>query len=58
MLMAYNLYKEKVEVIRSQAMAIEIYHNYTLLHDDLMDRADMRRAWLRCIRNGTTMLRY
>lgn len=44
MLMAYNLYKEKVEVIRSQAMAIEIYHNYTLLHDDLMDRADMRRG--------------
>lgn len=25
-------------------MAIEIYHNYTLLHDDLMDRADMRRG--------------
>ena len=44
MLMAYNLYKEKVEVIGSQAMAIEIYHNYTLLHDDLMDRADMRRG--------------
>ena len=44
MLMAYNLYQEKVEVIRSQAMAIEIYHNYTLLHDDLMDRADMRRG--------------
>ena len=34
MLMAYNLYKEKVEEIGSQAVAIEIYHNYTLLHDD------------------------
>ncbi|EGG50465.1 polyprenyl synthetase [Paraprevotella xylaniphila YIT 11841] len=44
MLMAYNLYKEKVEEIGFQAVAIEIYHNYTLLHDDLMDRADMRRG--------------
>lgn len=44
MLMAYNLYKEDVETISSQALAIEIYHNYTLLHDDLMDKADMRRG--------------
>ncbi len=44
MLMAYNLYKEEVEAVVSQALAIEIYHNYTLLHDDLMDRADMRRG--------------
>ncbi len=44
MLMAYNLYKEEVEAIGSQAVAIEIYHNYTLMHDDLMDRADMRRG--------------
>ena len=30
--------------ILSQAAGIETYHNYyTLLHDDLMDRADMRR---------------
>lgn len=26
------------------AVGIETYHNYTLLHDDLMDRADMRRG--------------
>lgn len=44
MLMGYNLYKEDVERICSQALGIEIYHNYTLLHDDLMDRADMRRG--------------
>lgn len=44
MLMAYNLYKEDVASIYSPATAIEIYHNYTLLHDDLMDRADMRRG--------------
>lgn len=44
MLMAYNLYKEDVSGILSPAAGIEMYHNYTLLHDDLMDRADMRRG--------------
>ena len=44
MLMAYNLYRSDVEAILNPATAIEVYHNYTLLHDDLMDRADMRRG--------------
>lgn len=44
MLMAYNLYKEDVVSIYGPATGIEIYHNYTLLHDDLMDRADVRRG--------------
>lgn len=43
MLLAYNLYKEDVERIFPQAAGIETYHNFTLLHDDLMDNADMRR---------------
>ena len=44
MLMAYNLYKEDVAAALAPATGIEMYHNYTLLHDDLMDRADMRRG--------------
>lgn len=44
MLMAYNLYREDVERIFPQATGIEVYHNYTLLHDDLMDKADRRRG--------------
>lgn len=44
MLMASNLYKDDITDILSPATAIEIYHNYTLLHDDLMDRADKRRG--------------
>ena len=44
MLMAYNMYKEDVEHILMPAVAIETYHNFTLLHDDLMDRAEVRRG--------------
>lgn len=44
MQMAYNLYRDDVERVLSPATAIEVYHNYTLLHDDLMDRADRRRG--------------
>ena len=43
MLMAYNLFKEDVDCILSQAAGLETYHNHTLLHDDVMDKADMRR---------------
>ena len=44
MLMAYNMYKDDPESILPSACAIETYHNYTLLHDDLMDNAGMRRG--------------
>jgi len=44
MLMAYNLYKEDPAAILPQACALETYHNFTLLHDDLMDDASMRRG--------------
>jgi len=43
-LMAYNLFRDDVDAILDPACAIEVYHNFTLLHDDLMDRADMRRG--------------
>lgn len=46
MLLAYNLYKDNPEDILMNACALETYHNYTLLHDDLMDNADMRRGHL------------
>lgn len=42
-LMAYNLFSESVEEALPAAIAIEVFHNFTLLHDDIMDRAEMRR---------------
>ena len=44
MLMAYNLFRDDVDSILSNAIALETYHNFTLLHDDVMDRAEMRRG--------------
>ena len=44
MLMGYNLWREQPEDILMPAVGLETYHNYTLLHDDLMDNADMRRG--------------
>lgn len=44
MLMAYNMYREDVDRIMPVALGLEVYHNFTLLHDDLMDRADVRRG--------------
>ena len=44
MLMGYNLFKDDPERIMTQAIGLETYHNFTLLHDDLMDHADMRRG--------------
>ena len=43
-LMAYNLFHDDVDRILPVATALETYHNYTLLQDDLMDKADMRRG--------------
>ena len=44
MLLAYNMYKDNPESILETAVALETYHNYTLLHDDLMDQAPLRRG--------------
>ena len=44
MLLAYKLWKDDEDKILPQAVALEMYHNFTLLHDDVMDNADMRRG--------------
>ncbi len=44
LLMTYGLYKDDINHATPAAVGIETYHNHTLLHDDLMDHADMRRG--------------
>ncbi len=33
-----------IDDVLYQALGIEMFHNFTLLHDDVMDKADMRRS--------------
>lgn len=43
-LMAYNMYKDDLTEALYPAVALETYHNYTLIHDDVMDDAALRRG--------------
>lgn len=42
--MATNLFTEDIDISTFPALGIEIFHNFSLLHDDLMDNATMRRG--------------
>ena len=44
LMMAYNMYGDDLTKALPAAAGIEIFHNFTLLHDDVMDRAEMRRG--------------
>ncbi len=43
-LISYSLYKTDPEKIVKYAITIEAFHNFTLLHDDIMDKAPLRRG--------------
>ncbi|MCF0175296.1 MAG: polyprenyl synthetase family protein [Bacteroidales bacterium] len=44
-LTAYALFKDSFdESILSPAAALEVFHSFTLIHDDIMDKADIRRG--------------
>ena len=43
-LISYNLFSDKIEKqILNPALALEIFHGFTLIHDDIMDKADIDR---------------
>ncbi len=43
-LMANDLFDGKLEDAINPALAVEVFHNFTLLHDDIMDKAPIRRG--------------
>jgi geranylgeranyl diphosphate synthase type II len=43
-LLGYSLYKTDYEKALDAAVALEVFHNFTLLHDDIMDNAPLRRG--------------
>ena len=44
LLMACNLFRDEIDCAKPAALAVEVFHNFTLLHDDIMDRSDTRRG--------------
>lgn len=43
-LLAADMFGGDLEIALEPALAVEIFHNFSLLHDDLMDHADLRRG--------------
>lgn len=44
-LLAYSLFADEIgEGILSPALALEVFHSFTLMHDDIMDRSALRRG--------------
>lgn len=43
-LLSYSLYKDDTKRIVPYATAVELFHNFTLMHDDIMDNAPLRRG--------------
>ena len=43
-LLSYSLFKADWEKVVPTALSIEIFHNFTLMHDDIMDKAPLRRG--------------
>src|SRR5512136_630104 len=44
-LMACNLFSDKIDEAVIPVTGLEIFHNFTLIHDDIMDRAAVRRGF-------------
>ncbi len=43
-LLSAQMYGESIDKALNAALAVEVFHNFTLLHDDIMDQADLRRG--------------
>ena len=43
LLASYDMYADAAGPAFEASLAIEVFHNFTLLHDDIMDEADLRR---------------
>jgi len=44
LLTSFQIYNSDLEVATDAALAIEVFHNFTLIHDDIMDNASLRRG--------------
>ena len=43
-LLSYSIFSKNINEIVKPAIALEFFHNFTLIHDDIMDNANIRRG--------------
>ena len=43
-LLSHQLFSDDQDEVMKPAIAVEVFHNYTLVHDDIMDNAPLRRG--------------
>ncbi len=43
-LLGYKLFQQDIKSILRPAVSVEVFHNFTLMHDDIMDEAPLRRG--------------
>ena len=43
-LLSYSIFSKNINKIVKPAIALEFFHNFTLIHDDIMDNANIRRG--------------
>lgn len=43
LLMSYNMFSDNINQVLPAAVSVEVFHNFTLLHDDIMDKSEIRR---------------
>ncbi len=43
-LLTFQIFNPDIDAALPPAIAVELFHNFTLMHDDLMDRAPLRRG--------------
>ena len=54
-LMAGEAYGLFLQETMGAAMAVEVFHNFTLMHDDIMDKAKLRRVRPQYTKNGMSI---
>jgi geranylgeranyl diphosphate synthase type II len=43
MLLSFNMFSDNISMALPAALSVEVFHNFTLLHDDFMDKSKIRR---------------
>ncbi|MGF1637054.1 MAG: polyprenyl synthetase family protein [Cyclobacteriaceae bacterium] len=43
-MLSYRIFCQDIDKILKPALAVEVFHNFTLMHDDIMDKAPLRRG--------------